>query len=222
MRKLVILRPEPGAGQTLERARERGLEAVVIPLFRVTPVAWDVPDLAGMDGLLVTSANAVREAGRRISELRGLRAYAVGEATANALRHAGIEVAVVGRGGVDDLLAGMDPALRLLHLCGEDRRDGVGHRGEIVPLVVYRSEPLDQPGSLDLLLDSVAMVHSPRGGRRLSELWDHKGRTVVAAISPAAAEACGPGWQQIATADAASDHALLSLAERLCKDSRPS
>ena len=44
MRRLIVLRPEPGASATMERARERGLDPVAMPLFEIEPVAWHAPD----------------------------------------------------------------------------------------------------------------------------------------------------------------------------------
>ena len=84
MRRLLVLRPEPGASATVKRARERGLEAVAAPLFEVEPLTWQAPDVDAFDGLLLTSANAVRHGGDELLKLRGLEVYAVGEATADA------------------------------------------------------------------------------------------------------------------------------------------
>ena len=96
MRPIVVLRPEPGASETAARARQLGLDAIAIPLFRVEPLDWTVPDPSALDGLLLTSANAVRHSGRRLEELRGLPVYAVGQATAAAARRAGCEIAQTG------------------------------------------------------------------------------------------------------------------------------
>jgi uroporphyrinogen-III synthase len=63
MRPVLVLRPEPGASATVERARERGLSAIPIPLFEIQSLEWDAPDPAGFEGVLLTSANAVRFAG---------------------------------------------------------------------------------------------------------------------------------------------------------------
>ena len=49
MRRVVVLRPEPGASATVERARERGLEAVAIPLLRVESVEWSAPEQSAFD-----------------------------------------------------------------------------------------------------------------------------------------------------------------------------
>jgi uroporphyrinogen-III synthase len=60
------------------------------------------------------------------------------------------------------------------------------------------------------------LVHSPRAGQRLAELVADRSSVVVAAISPAAAEATGSGWGAVEVADSPNDDALLALAERLC------
>ena len=82
MRRLLVLRPEPGASETVRRAHERGLDAVAIPLFEIETARWEVPEAGGFDGLLLTSANAVRHGGEQLQALRGLPVYAVGQATA--------------------------------------------------------------------------------------------------------------------------------------------
>ena len=38
--KILVLRPQPGAGETAARARALGLEPIVAPLFTVRPLAW--------------------------------------------------------------------------------------------------------------------------------------------------------------------------------------
>ena len=48
MRKLLLLRPEPGLSASAERARAIGLDVIACPLFRVEPVEWAAPDPAGL------------------------------------------------------------------------------------------------------------------------------------------------------------------------------
>ena len=133
MRRTIVLRPEPGAGATVERARQRGLDARAVPLFTIDPVPWDAPDAADFDGLLLTSANAVRCAGPGLERLRVLPVHAVGDATAEAARAAGLTVASAGNAGVEALLAAIDPQMRLLHLSGEQRRLPAETRQAITP-----------------------------------------------------------------------------------------
>ena len=220
MRRLVILRPEPGASTTAERARERGLEPVIVPLFEIEPVGWRAPQAGGFDGLLLTSANAVRMAGKELSKLRALRVYAVGEATAAAARESGFAIAGTGDAGIDRLLGSIEPQLKLLHLAGEDRRQPAGVRQTITAITVYRAKPLDRP-DLSQAEGAVLLVHSPRAGRRLGERTTDRGSMVIAAISPAAAEAAGDGWERVEVAEAPNDEAVLALAARLCNTLPP-
>jgi uroporphyrinogen-III synthase len=223
MSRLVILRPEPGASATAARARAMGLDPVTLPLFAVEPVEWAVPDPAGYDALLLTSANAVRHAGDGLARLCGLPVYAVGEATAEAAREVGFDVAGSGEGGVERLLGSIPPDLRLLHLCGEHRIQ-VKAAQAITVIPVYRSRALPAPEGLREIEGQVAAVHSPRAGQRLAELAGEAGidrATVrIAAISAAAASAAGSGWESCEAADTPDEAALLALAARLC-DNRP-
>jgi uroporphyrinogen-III synthase len=62
----------------------------------------------------------------------------------------------------------------------------------------------------------VVAVHSPRAGKRLAELGMDRSTVRIAAISPAAATAAGPGWERCEAADGPNEEALLALAARLC------
>ena len=214
MRRLLVLRPEPGASATLKKAQERGLNAISIPLFEIEPVQWNAPDQASFDGLLLTSANAVRHAGEQLRDLRGLPAYAVGEATADAARDAGFDIKSIGGDGVDRLLESIDADLKLLHLCGEDRTAPEDARQRITPVIVYRAK--ERAADLGETNGAVIVVHSPRAARRLATLVKDRGNICVAAISRAAAEATGHGWQTVEAAESPNDDALLALAARLC------
>ena len=220
MARLLVLRPEPGASATAARARALGLDAFAIPLFAIEPVKWEAPEAGGFDGLLLTSASAVRCAGEQLQELRGLRAYAVGDATAAAARDAGFDIGSAGEAGVDRLLDSIEPDLRLLHLCGEDRRVPDDARQEITPVVVYRANEIENP-DLGIAPGSVALIHSPRAGARFAELVSARAEVAIAAISAAAAEAAGGGWKSVDVADRPSDEALLALAARLCNNPSP-
>jgi uroporphyrinogen-III synthase len=220
MTKLLVLRPEPGASATVAKAREWGLDAISVPLFEIEPLGWETPEAAGFDGLLLTSANAVRCGGAQLKTLRELKVYAVGEATAEAARDAGFDLASVGDSGVDRLLGSIESDLKLLHLCGEDRRSPDEARQSITAVAVYRSKALESP-DLAAAADCVALIHSPRAGERFAELVPDKATVAIAAISRPAAEATGEGWKSIAVADEPSDDALLALAARLCNNSPP-
>ena len=220
MRPLVILRPEPGASATADAARRLGLEPILMPLFRIEPIAWTAPDLTDFDGLLLTSANAVRAGGRELRKCLHLPAHAVGEATASAARQEGFRVETVGSRGVDGLLTSLPPNLRLLHPCGADRREPRNAAQTIIAVPVYRSAELPRPDNFQALEALVAVVHSPRAAARLADLARDSGLArksiAIAAISPEAAAAVGAEWQQAESADNPDEQALLALAARLC------
>ena len=209
----MILRPEPGGQATLARATAAGIAAVAIPLFEIAPVDWVVPDAAEYDALLLTSANAVRYAGKQLAELRALPSYCVGDATAIAAREAGFAVAGSGATDAAALVEQVPQGLRLLHLTGQAHRAVPG----VTTIIVYDSAVIDPPPSLKALAGSVAMVHSPRAGKRLAELVEVRGEIGIAAISAAAAAACGGGWREVASIATPGDGALLVLAAALCQ-----
>ncbi len=216
MKRLFILRPQPGASATADKARALGLQPVVAPLFKVEPVAWRPPEPARFDALLLTSANAVRHGGEQLQQLRGLPVHAVGSATAEAARAAGFNVASTGTDDVDRLLGSLEAELKLLHLCGADRRAPAEPRQDITSLPVYRATPL-KDAKLDGLSGHVAAVHSPRAAARLAELVADRSAVALAAISAAAAAAAGHGWQRVAIASGPTDAALLATAAELCE-----
>jgi uroporphyrinogen-III synthase len=222
MKPLVIVRPEPGASETAEAARQLGLEPIVMPIFEVHPLDWKAPDPSAFDALLFTSANAIRHGGRGLDAVRSLPAYCVGEATARVAREHGFDVAGVGSGRVDSLLESLPGELRLLHLCGVDRREPKAPRQAIHVIPVYRSAELASPPAFREIEDRVVALHSPRAGARVAQTADDFGldrtRISLAAISPEAAEAAGTGWQAIRSATEPSDPALLAIAAELCKN----
>ena len=220
MRPLAILRPEPGGSLSAARAEAMGFETILRrPLFKVRPCEWTPPDPERFDAILMTSANAARHAGEGLDALKTLPVHAVGDATAAAARAAGLMVDRVGEGNVADLLARLPSELRLLHLTGRTRRIPADPAQTIVPVIVYASVPRERADVVDLA-GCVACVHSPAAGERLGQLVDRAGidrSTVqIAAISEAAADACGEGWARLANAATPDDPTLLSLAKRLC------
>lgn len=217
MRTIAVLRPEPGNAATAARLEALGFPVLRLPLFAVVPVAWDVPDPADYDGLLVTSANTIRHAGPGLDRLKRLPVHAVGAATAGAAERAGFTVATVGDSDAVALLKRVQ-ARAMLHLVG---RDHVPSGPAVAAtVVVYASEPAPPPpGSLDLLAGGVALAHSPRAARRIGELLDAaaipRGEVALAAISAAVREAAGPGWARIAVAPRPDDVTLVATARLL-------
>ena len=117
-------------------------------------------------------------AGNELERLRELPVHAVGEATATAAEVAGFGVAAKGTSGVDELLGELPAGGRLLHLCGEDRRAPAAPSQLISSVPVYRAASVDAP-DLSGLEGAVALIHSPRGGRRLAEIVPDELRATV-------------------------------------------
>jgi uroporphyrinogen-III synthase len=224
MRPLVILRPEPGASATAEAARALGLQAIAMSLFRVEPVEWKPPEPAAFDAVLFTSANALRQGGDGLSELRALSAHCVGDATAAAAQDAGFEVASSGTSGVESLLETLPSELRLLHLCGADRHMPEAVTQSVTSIAVYRAVELPSPEPFEIE-GAIIAVHSPRAARRLAQLADEaearRNSIAIVAISGPAAAAAGTGWEQVEIASRPTDSALLAIASRLCNKPRP-
>lgn len=220
MRPLVILRPEPGASATAEAARAIGLQPLVMPLFRIEPIAWSAPDPAVFDALLFTSANAVRCAGPQLERVRALPAYCVGEATAAVARDAGFDVAGTGESGVDALLGSLPPDRRLLHISGADRHEATETRRVITTVAVYRAAELPAPAALAGIAGAVVALHSPRAATRFSRIADDlqlpRDAIALVAMSETIATAGGTGWKRVEVAPAPVDAALLAIAARLC------
>lgn len=220
---VVVLRPEPGNRATIARLTEAGIEALAIPLFAVQPLDWTMPDPAEFDALILTSANAVRWAGKGLTLAKALPVYTVGEATAAAARAAGIDVITTGNEDASALLATAKAAgvARALHLGGRDSTITPGTPPANIirqSIAVYASDPVPvSPRALAELIDGVALLHSPRAARQLAALIDTAGfarhRITLAALSAAVAAAAGPDWQVIWTAPVPTDAALVNLVD---------
>ncbi|OAN58074.1 uroporphyrinogen-III synthase [Sphingomonas sp. TDK1] len=213
-RPLAVLRPEPGNRITAAAIEGRGRTAIRLPLFETRPLAWAVPDPAGFDALILTSANALRWGGEGLNALRSLPVYAVGEATASAAQRAHFEVAAIGRSGAAALVEAAEArgVRRALHLVGRERTLEVGGIvAEVVP--VYASEvlPVTQKDAA-ALQGCIALVQSARAGMRLAEVVPDRREVILAAVSEAAAVGAGSGWRAVAIAPRPETEALIDTA----------
>jgi uroporphyrinogen-III synthase len=216
-RIVLILRPEPGASATAERARALGLTPIVAPLFDLRPLAWDLPEPGRHDAILLTSASAARLGAQGLSALTGRPVYAVGEATAAAAYHAGFGDVRTGPADGAALLAmaAGEGVRRALHLCG---RDHVPLRHPDVAVdtrIVYAAELRDGPVAIPP--GAVVLLHSPRAAAELAARIHRRDTIRLAAISPAAARAAGGGWAAKTVAAEPRDEALLAVALSLCQ-----
>ena len=228
--KLLIIRPEPGASASAERAREAGLTPILLPFFEVRAVAWDLPDAADYDALLLTSANAVRFGGAGLESLRALPVHAVGERTAEAARAARLNVETV---GTSDAAAAVKAASdmghrRLLWLAGADHRPikmpkNMPKALKVTTVIGYASGPKALTTDMAAIIaaaDAVAL-HSPRAAtefvKAVADFGLDRSVITLAAFSPAIAETAGDGWRALAVAERPADIALLSALAELGK-----
>lgn len=222
---VIVIRPQPGADATAAAARALGLDPRIYPLFEVAPVAWDPPDPAVIDGLLIGSANAIRYAGPALIRFRDKPVQAVGQATAAAARAAGLTVLATGTGGLDGVLAQVTGQSRLLRLAGREHVELTVPPGiTLTERIVYASEPCSAPPELALLLheSAIVLLHSAIAALHFSAECDRLGidRSLIAlaTIGPRVTAACGNGWAEVATAARPDDAALLAQAHHLCQN----
>ncbi len=209
--RVLIVRPAPGNAATADAVAALGLEPVVVPLFEVVPLAWDMPDPAGFDAVVMTSANAARLGGAGLARLTHLPLFAVGEATGEAARAAGFGDVRAGDGDAADL--GPQLSGRVLHLTGTDHRS-IPTKANLTGVPVYASRPLAPSARLSA---DIALIHSPRAGARLAELMPDRTVTQIIAISPSAARACGTGWAAVHIAELPREHAMLECLAGVCE-----
>lgn len=226
-RRLLVLRPEPGATATRAAAAAIGLEAVAAPLFVTRPLPWSLPDPPPA-AVLMTSANAARHGGiglaGGLAGLATLPLYAVGPASAAAAKAAGFVDITAGEAGVDAILAraAADGVPSLLHLAGREHLPPRDPPLPIVRRLVYAADAVDRlPDEARAVLPgAIVLLHSPRAAAAFARLLDAAGiaRAVVeiAAISEAARAAAGAGWRAAIIAAAPGDAALLAAAAKLC------
>lgn len=210
-RPLIVLRPQPGADATAARARDLGLTPVVAPLFAIAPIAWQPPAATDFDALLFTSASAVRAAGKDLAWFAHLPVVAVGDATAEAARSAGLNVVEAGEADGNTVVAATQ-FHKLLHLAG--RRHAPLHDPRVTSVPVYAAEALPPPV---LPSEGVALLHSGRAARRFASIVGSRQHYDLVAISTAVAEDAGSGWRSVVSAEHPRDAAMLALAASLCE-----
>ncbi len=224
--RLLALRPEPGLAATLERAGAMGLAITGHALSEIRAVAWDCPDPAGIDGLLIGSANAILHGGPHLARLREKPVYAVGEATAAAARAAGFAIAMTGSGGLQGVLDAIAAPCHLLRIAGEEHVPLTPPTGvTFAEVIAYRSValPLDPAAALLGSGKALVLLHSAATARHFAAECDRLGLAraaiALAALGPRIA-AAGEGWGAVHTAATPDEGALLQLAFDLCAQAR--
>jgi len=223
----LALRPEPGLAATLERARGLGLAITGHALSEIRAVDWDCPDPAGIDALLIGSANAFVHGGPHLTALTAKPVYAVGAATAAAGRAAGFMIAMIGSGGLQGVLDHIAAPAHLLRIAGEEHVPLTAPPGvSFAEVIAYRSIalPLDPAAPLLASGDALVLLYSAATARHFATECDRLGlartQIALAALGPRIADAAGAGWGAVHTADHPDEAALLQLAFDLCSKPR--
>ncbi len=222
---VLVLRPEPGLAATLAAAQALRLSAVGHALSRIVPVPWQAPDPAGIDALLIGSANVFGHGGPALAQFAAKPAHVVGSATAAAARAAGFTVAAEGAGGLQTVLDAIAPPCRLLRIAGEEHVVLVPPRGvTITTVIAYRSEMLPLDPAVPQLTGRrvIALLHSAATARMFAQECERLGlelaQITLAVLSPRIAAAAGAGWRAVHIASQPSDAALLEMARNICDE----
>lgn len=213
-----ITRTQPGAGRTAARLQAVGLSSLLSPVLEVRSRPAS-PDLAGFEGLVFTSPNAV-ERFSSLNRTRSLPAFAVGHATAEALTLHGFDYVITGGGDVEALsrlIVERRPG-RLLHLAAlEQARDlaelcaPAGVEIEVLP--IYETVVVSPDAALaadDLI---AVTVHSARAARAVVDQAASRLHGLhVVALSPACAAPFRPlRVKSLAVAPFPEDASLVRL-----------
>lgn len=214
--RVLVTRPQPDADRTAARLAAMGHEAIVAPLQAVRPLAVATPHDA-FDAVAVTSANAVRHAGKDlVAALRHLPCFAVGSASATAASERFADVRA-GSGDARALAATLARVLpagsHVAYLAGRTRKDELERRLADAGLAVSAFETYETvavPPTPDALARpaDAALVYSAGAARRLAAAFPAVPARVVC-ISADAAAALPAVWRARAVIAARPDEAAL-------------
>ena len=230
-KRLLITRPEEDAHPLAAELEDLGAEVLIEPMLTIRSVSGPTPDLAGVQALLVTSANGLRAFAARSPE-RDLAVFAVGDGSAAKARQAGFGRVESAGGGVPELAQLIGERLKpeggpLLHVAGSRLAGDLGARLKNLGFdcrraVLYDAEPSQDLGAEALAafagngLDGV-LFFSPRTARAFVTLVEKaemmESCRVLAAfcLSPAvAAAAAALPWGKIVSADRPDQASMLT------------
>lgn len=175
---IIVTRAEPGATETVERLKARGLTAVLAPMLSLVELPdSQMPNPSDLSGLVFTSANGVRTYAVRRTD-RHLPAWCVGPATSQAAQDEGFKTVHESAGNAVDLAnfieAKTPPVERpLLHVANmaatgvlRETLTAKGYQTVFAP--IYKMQPAQTlPKRVARLLDQndacIVLVHSEKG-----------------------------------------------------------
>lgn len=225
MKRVFAIRPEPGLSSTIAAGAARGLPITGFALSGIRPCGWTLPDLSGIDGLLVGSANAFRHGGEKLEALQHLPVLAVGQATAEVAEEAGFAVSMIGSGGLQSLLNSLpDQPRHLLRLSGEKHVElEPPPHIKLTSRIVYRVQNTDIPDDFSSLLaqGGVVLLHSAGAAKHFADECDRLGldrrNIALAALGMRILGPAGMGWRDVRAAPSPEESELLALAQDMCQ-----
>lgn len=165
--RLLVTRPEPDAMKLAGLLQERGLEATVEPLLRVSYEDGDPLDLDGAAALVATSRHGLRAliGNPVLASARQMPVFTVGRATAEEARRMGFQHVLIGPGSAAELVPAIAATLDsseglVVHLAGQalafDMRGELEQLGfRVLQPRLYRMEAATalSPSTIDQLND---------------------------------------------------------------------
>ena len=237
--RLMITRPLEDAAPLAEELAGLGIESMVEPLLSIELSDAGIPDLSGVQALLLTSANGVR-AYCALARERRLPVYAVGDATARAAKDAGFATVISAAGDVASLAALVRDKLKprdgaLVHVAGsnvagdlagllgqagfEYRRAQLYHARKAVALSPVAMRALEG-GSIDGVV-----LYSPRTAESFVDLLTKAGaadlarRLIAFCLSDAVAVSAGAlAWSRVVVAATPDQAALIKSVKEMNAD----
>ncbi len=160
--RIVVTRPLEQAAATAARLRERGHEAIILPLTEVVARPTQDIDESEIESVAVTSANALRHLERGLLQrIRHIPLFAVGDRTADQALAAGFEQVASAQGDVGALAAlalkKSRQGSRILYCCGRPRRPEFERLMEAAGRAVTLAETYE---TRQLAVESSALVHA--------------------------------------------------------------
>lgn len=231
MVRMLVTRPEPDASETAAKLTALGIEPVVEPLLRYQLLATGLPDPAGFSAMILSSSNALRALEDRgaIGSYRHLRAYAVGDRTAEAARNLGFAEVLSAHGDAQDLVdlvAASEPAGPVFYPAARERAGNLGkalarHGIMLITTEIYgmaQTEGLSAPvrEALELGEIDAALMFSRRTAEAFIAVTAKIGRRLDISMLCVSEQVAAPlvkaHFARVSLADYPSEDAMLGLA----------
>lgn len=231
---VLVTRPRTSSENFAQELKRHGYEGLIEPMLSIEALATPMPDIRGIQAMMITSGNALEAleaGGHTISELAGFPCFCVGPRTAEKARAAGFRDVHSAAGDGTELAQLIGGTLEgkggpVLHISGQDidskAQDELARLGhKVVPWPVYIAEPssnLAEP-TIRLLeqrkLDAI-VVFSVRTAQVLKALLAQNaleaccaGLTAIG-LSETVAEALKPlPWRKLAVAARPTEEAVI-------------